>query len=76
MSIQPYHDCPRFEVCSAPKCPLDLEYELRSQRLQGEEVCKAQKRTRLAIGKLHPELKYSGLTSREYHGKIRFGGSA
>ena len=32
------YDCPKFESCSAPVCPLDAEWELRSH-LNGERVC-------------------------------------
>lgn len=30
--------CPKFETCSAPICPLDCDYKLRSY-LDGEPVC-------------------------------------
>lgn len=32
------HDCPKFDSCSAPICPLDPDWELRSH-LDGERVC-------------------------------------
>lgn len=66
----PMEHCPNFELCSAPKCPLDPNYHLRDGRLEGEEVCKAQKRTRLRIAGLFPHgfLPYSGYTGREYSG--------
>ncbi len=32
------YDCPKFESCSAPICPLDDDWELRSH-LNGERVC-------------------------------------
>ena len=32
------YDCPKFDHCSAPICPLDLEWERRSH-LKGERVC-------------------------------------
>ena len=32
------YDCPKFKSCSAPICPLDAEWELRSH-LNGERVC-------------------------------------
>jgi len=31
-------DCPKFESCSAPICPLDEDWNLRSH-LNGERVC-------------------------------------
>ena len=32
------YDCPKFEGCSAPICPLDSEMEKRTH-LEGERVC-------------------------------------
>ena len=32
------YDCPKFEGCSAPICPLDKDWGLRSH-LDGERVC-------------------------------------
>ena len=32
------YDCPKFEGCSAPICPLDKHWEQRSH-LDGERVC-------------------------------------
>ena len=32
------YDCPKFKSCSAPICPLDEDWELRSH-LDGERVC-------------------------------------
>ena len=32
------YDCPKFKSCSAPICPLDEDWNLRSQ-LNGERVC-------------------------------------
>ena len=75
MRNTPLEKCPRFEFCSAPKCPLDPEYHKRDPRLAGEEHCKAQKRTRLRIAKEYPEglLPYAGYTGREYSGLISAG---
>ena len=32
------YDCPKFESCSAPICPLDSKWQLRTH-LNGERVC-------------------------------------
>ena len=64
----PYYECPRFENCSAPKCPLDPSHNERVSYPK-EEKCLAQKRTRIKVGVKYPEvLKYKGLTGREYNG--------
>jgi hypothetical protein len=31
--VLPFKECPSFDTCSAPKCPLDPDIELRSDRL-------------------------------------------
>ena len=36
--IMHMYDCPKFDHCSAPICPLDDDWELRSH-LNGERVC-------------------------------------
>jgi len=66
---QPMCECPSFNVCSAPKCPLDPNIDLRSRRLPDEDKCKAQKPTRLKIGKKYLQLlPYKGLTKKEWAG--------
>jgi hypothetical protein len=32
------YDCPKFDSCSAPICPLDSDWEIRTH-LDGERVC-------------------------------------
>ena len=65
---KPYEECPSFNVCSAPKCPLDPDISLRN-KLSGEDKCTAQKPTRIRIGLKHPQLlQFKGLTKREYNG--------
>ena len=68
----PYEDCPKFDDCSAPKCPLDPYQSVRSHRLEGEEKCTAQKRTRLRIAKNYDMdlLSYGGLTGQEHSGTL------
>lgn len=56
--------CPKFNHCSAPKCPLDY-YQDERTRLKGEPICKAKKETRFKIGK-DSSLKFKGLTKSEY----------
>ena len=71
----PYEDCPKFEICSAPKCPLDPFYIQRSRRLQNEEKCMARKSTRLKIASTYNDIKlaYGGLTKAEHSGMVAFG---
>ena len=67
--IQPMYECPQFNHCSAPRCPLDPDIDLRSQRYPEEDKCKAQKPTRVRIGLKHSEvLPHKGLTKKEYNG--------
>lgn len=67
--------CPSFDGCNAPKCPLDIDLDGRSQRLKDEAKCKAYKRTRYCIGREYPNLlPYRGLTKREYQGFLNFYG--
>jgi hypothetical protein len=65
---QPYHECPSFEGCSAPKCPLDPDYNIRV-KMSGDSACVAKKPTRLKIGHKYSEiLPLKGLFGREYSG--------
>lgn len=57
-------DCPRFESCSAPICPLDEFQDYRDQ-LRGEQKCRLSKSRRHRIGK-RAGLKREGLTKREW----------
>lgn len=56
--------CPRFKYCNAPKCPLDVDVDLRVE-LKGEEKCGMEKNVRLRIGTEYglPKL---GLTNAEF----------
>lgn len=73
--VMPYHECPRFDLCSAPKCPLDTFYKERGPKLKGEEVCKLRKSSRLRIANRYPReaTPYGGLTGREYSGSLATG---
>ena len=69
--IMPYQECPRFNKCSVPKCPLDPEYHLRDGKLKGEDVCGVNKVIRLRIAKKYKDLyilPYYGYTANEYKG--------
>ncbi len=69
---QPYHECPSFDRCSANKCPLDPDIDLRDSA-PGDRKCKGEKPTRIKIGSKYPELlPYKGLTKREYQGLQRW----
>ena len=69
----PYEDCPSFNACSAPRCPLDPDISIRVGTLPGEEKCRAHKPTREKIGKQYPALlPYGGLTKREFNGRKRW----
>ena len=54
--------CPRFEGCSAPSCPLDLNQGERIA-LQGEPRCGLGKTRRKRIG---TDLPRQGMTKREW----------
>lgn len=71
--MKPYHECPSFPVCSAPKCPLDPAIKMRTFRYPEEEKCRATKPTRHKIGLKHTEvLPYQGYTKREWNGIKRW----
>jgi hypothetical protein len=59
--------CPRFEHCSATKCPLDYWQGVRV-KLAGDESCGVAKSIRMRIGK-NTKLPLKGLTQREFTGQ-------
>jgi len=63
-----YELCTKFDVCSAPKCPLDSLYYKRTMKYPGEEVCTVRKSIRLRIVKENPDYKipFKGYTAREW----------
>jgi|GEM_PF-2243342 len=63
--------CPNFETCEAPKCPLDELYDVRVY-LRGERRCRARKGTRIGIGGSLPN---HGLFPREMRGIELYYGS-
>lgn len=62
--MEPYRECPSFDVCSCNLCPLDPDAH-RREALPGEEECRAHRSTRAAIAARHPELHGVGLLPRE-----------
>lgn len=64
-TLSPYHQCPRFNICSANVCPLDPDKRQRNF-IPGESVCTLAKSIRLKLGE---SLPWKGLTSRELAGR-------
>lgn len=62
-----YEKCPRFDVCSAPKCPLDDYYHERTEE-PGDEQCSLPKRWRVKLAEENPEYKtpFGGRTPKEW----------
>lgn len=58
-------DCRKYDWCSCPMCPLDLEQELRVA-LSGEPKCRLLKAERFKLGEGLPR---HGLTKKEWAGK-------
>ena len=56
--------CPRFDRCTVPICPLDPDQDLRT-RVPGESRCTLAKSIRHRIGKA-TGLPKEGLTKREW----------
>lgn len=61
---EPMRECKYFISCSAPKCPLDPEMNIRTY-IKGEPVCKLDKRSRKSLGKNLPN---KGLFPKELGG--------
>lgn len=70
---EPYQECPRFSRCDVNICPLDPAYP-RQAKLAGEKSCPQARAVRYRIGRRYPELRYRGLTPREWAGKQRWEG--
>ena len=68
--MEAMENCPRFKFCSANRCPLDLDIDLRNE-LNGEEKCGMAKSIRLRIGKEF-NLEKMGLTEREWSARKRY----
>jgi hypothetical protein len=77
-SKPPFHWCPRFDRCSANRCPFDPEIG-KKVTLRGEEKCGLAKsrRMRLWEGDTLPEekkalLPYQGMFKREFSARQRW----
>jgi len=62
--------CPRWNKCSVPICPLDLNQSARV-KLPGEEKCTLAKSIRTRIGR-DTSLPMQGMTSREWSASQRY----
>ena len=72
----PYHSCPRFDKCSANRCPFDPEID-RKEAFRGEEKCRLAKSRRMRLYESLPEekkslLPYRGMFKREFSGWKRW----
>ena len=63
---QPYDECPRFNRCSVNNCPLSFSYPLFKYPEDKETRCKLAKSIRVRIGSKYPELKFQGMTAKEW----------
>jgi len=66
----PFHLCPRFDFCSANRCPFDPEIDGK-KTLRGEERCKLAKSRRIRLWETLPEdlkslLPYTGMFKKEF----------
>lgn len=71
--MEPNRDCPRFARCSVNNCPLTAKYpDWPTHPDDPERRCTFGKTRRLRIAARYPgALRYGGLKSREYNGKLR-----
>lgn len=75
-SKPPFHWCPRFDKCSANRCPFDPEIEGKTT-LKGEEKCKLAKSKRMRLWDSLSEdkkafLPYCGMFKREFLARKRW----
>ena len=75
-SKPPFHWCPRFEGCSANRCPFDPEID-KKKKLRGEEKCRLAKSRRMRLWDSLPEekkalLPYRGMFKREFSARQRW----
>jgi hypothetical protein len=62
---QAFYDCPRYPVCGAPICPLDVQMLERFGDPDENGGCAARRATRVAIAARYPDLPTGGLTHAE-----------
>ena len=72
----PFHGCPRFEKCSANRCPFDPDIEGK-KTLRGEEKCGLAKSRRMRLWENLPEdrktlLPYQGRFKAEFSARKRW----
>ena len=70
LSVESMSYCARFEICSAPKCPLDILIDLRFQDPE-DPKCEMAKATRRKYwlsmpDEIKSELRYQGYLESEY----------
>ena len=75
-SKPPFHWCPRFDHCSANRCPFDPEIQGKTT-FRGEERCKLAKLRRMKLWESLPEdrkalLPYQGLFRKEFSARKRW----
>ena len=69
---EPMYDCPSFNGCAAPVCPLESKYGTKDRfRLKGERECVATQRVRYNLG---AGLRFHGLFAGEFNGYTNTGG--
>ncbi len=69
----PGHECPRFLKCSVNNCPLHPQYpDLYIDIDDKQKECSLAKTIRVEIGSKYPELKYQGMTPREWGATKRY----
>ena len=69
-TVEIMRQCPRFDRCSVPICPLDQQQDHRT-RLPGESKCTLGKSARFRIGQ-NTDLPLQGLTKREWAARQRW----
>ncbi len=73
MKKEPFRECPRFKNCSVNNCPLSSQYpDLYIDIDDKQKECTLPKTTRVEIGNKYPELKYQGMTPREWAATKRY----
>ena len=71
LSLESMSYCSRFEDCSAPKCPLDILINIRTE-VEEDPICEMAKATRHKYWMAMPdsiksELKFEGYLESEYN---------
>ncbi len=75
MKEEPFRECPRFDKCSVNNCPLSSQYpDLYIDIYDKQKECNLAKTIRVEIGRKYPELKYQGMTPREWGASKRYEG--